>query len=57
MTTLGQIQALGAPRAELSQFGAGFNFRHSCESARLVALRLTPLFPKLRDGVRVTGQK
>lgn len=54
---LGTIQAMGAPRSELSEFGEGFNFRHPYEYARLVALLFTRLFPKLRDCIMVTGQK
>ncbi len=54
---LGKIQAMGAARSELSQFGTGFDFRRPYDYARLVALLLTRLFPKLRDGIMVTGQK
>ena len=54
---LGTIQAMGAPRDQLSEFGTGFNFRHPYEYARLIAILVTKLFPKLRDNILVTGRK
>lgn len=54
---LGTIQAMGAPRSELSEFGEGFNFLHPYEYGRIVALLLTKLFPNLRDCIMVTGRK
>ena len=54
---LGKLQAMGAERSEVSQFGTGFNFRHPYEYARLVALLVTRFFPKLRDSIMVIGQK
>jgi len=54
---LGRIQAMGAPRSEISQYGTGFNFYHPYEYARLGALLMARLFPNLRSTIMVTGQK
>lgn len=54
---LGTIQAMGAERSKLSEFGEGFNFFHPYEYARILALLCTKVFPKLRDVIMATGQK
>lgn len=54
---LGKLQAMGAERSEVSQYGSGFNFLQPLEYARVVALGVTRVFPNLRDGIMVIGRK